>query len=163
MVAWAISVVGVVIITVLCDIILPEGETNKYIKTVIGIISVLVLASPLPQLFDGQFVSSNNSQNNQTAGNIQYEYLEFACEQRQEALQNKVSMYLDAKGYKNSQVIAKYTVNHETNKIEFETLEVKLDKSVINDGSSNIYIIEELHETLSKVFALNKERVTVYV
>ncbi len=44
---WVLSVAGIAILTVLADIILPNGQTRKYIKTVIGIVVTLVLVQPL--------------------------------------------------------------------------------------------------------------------
>lgn len=44
---WVLSVAGIAILTVLADVILPGGQTRKYIKTVIGIVVTLVLVQPL--------------------------------------------------------------------------------------------------------------------
>ena len=47
---WIIKIVGLGALGVLLDVILPEGETNKYIKGIFGIVTVFVLFSPLPDL-----------------------------------------------------------------------------------------------------------------
>lgn len=47
---WLISVVGVILIGLLVDIIIPEGETNKYIKGIYALIVTIVIISPLPKL-----------------------------------------------------------------------------------------------------------------
>ena len=44
---WVISVSGIAILSVLCDVILPEGEMRKYIKTVFGIVVTLVIIQPI--------------------------------------------------------------------------------------------------------------------
>lgn len=49
---WIIKIVGLGALGVLLDVILPDGETNKYIKGIFGIITVFVLFSPLPKLLD---------------------------------------------------------------------------------------------------------------
>ena len=48
---WVISVVGIVLLSILADIILPHGQTNKYIKNIFAIITVFVIVTPLPSLF----------------------------------------------------------------------------------------------------------------
>ena len=45
--AWVITVCGIAILSVLCDVILPEGQTRKYIKTVVGIAVTFVIVQPL--------------------------------------------------------------------------------------------------------------------
>ena len=47
MAQWVMSVAGIAILSVLADVILPAGETKKYIKTIIGIVVTLVLVQPL--------------------------------------------------------------------------------------------------------------------
>ena len=33
--AWVLSIVGIVLLTLVVDIVLPEGQTGKYIKSVL--------------------------------------------------------------------------------------------------------------------------------
>lgn len=49
---WVVTVAGIAILSVLCDVILPEGQTRKYIKTVVGIIVTLVMLQPIVNLID---------------------------------------------------------------------------------------------------------------
>lgn len=55
MAQWALSVAGIAILSVLCDVILPSGDTRKYVKTVLGVVVSLVLASPLIQFVGGDW------------------------------------------------------------------------------------------------------------
>ena len=54
---WVLSVAGIALLTVLCDVILPVGQTKKNIKTVIGIVETLVVVQPLLNFF-GQDIPS---------------------------------------------------------------------------------------------------------
>ena len=56
---WLLSVVGVVILGVLIDVVLPEGNINKYIKAVFAFVIILVIVSPLTKL-DSVVVSLEN-------------------------------------------------------------------------------------------------------
>ena len=47
MAQWVLSVAGIAILSVLADVILPAGQTKKYIKTVIGVVVTLVLVQPI--------------------------------------------------------------------------------------------------------------------
>ncbi len=50
---WVITVAGIAILSVLCDIILPEGQTRKYVKTVFGVVVTFVIVQPLLSLAGG--------------------------------------------------------------------------------------------------------------
>ena len=56
---WITSIVGVVTLGVLLDIIVPEGEINKYIKAVFALVTVLVIVAPLPRLIEADFDIGN--------------------------------------------------------------------------------------------------------
>lgn len=44
--SWIISVCGIALLTVVCDVILPDGSTKKYVKTVIGIVVAFTMLLP---------------------------------------------------------------------------------------------------------------------
>lgn len=50
--AWIASIAGVVILGVLIDVLLPEGESNKYVKGVYALIVILVVVSPVARFFN---------------------------------------------------------------------------------------------------------------
>ncbi len=52
---WVITVAGVAVLSVLCDIILPEGQTRKYVKTVFGVVVTLIIVLPLVNLVNDRF------------------------------------------------------------------------------------------------------------
>ena len=47
---WVLSIVSIVLIGVLIEVILPQGKTNKILKSVVAVVSVLVIVSPLKNL-----------------------------------------------------------------------------------------------------------------
>ena len=44
---WIISVVGVILLSVLTDVLLPEGQMNKYVKGIFSILLVFVIIAPI--------------------------------------------------------------------------------------------------------------------
>ena len=48
--SWIISIAGIICISVIIELILPEGNMNKYIKGILSFIIVLVIIMPLPKL-----------------------------------------------------------------------------------------------------------------
>lgn len=53
--SWMISIAGVIILSVLAEFVLPEGQINKYIKVIFSFIILLVVILPLPKLVGKSF------------------------------------------------------------------------------------------------------------
>ena len=49
--SWLLSVAGIIILGVLCEMILPDGQMNKYVKVIFSFAVLLVLIMPLPNIF----------------------------------------------------------------------------------------------------------------
>lgn len=72
--SWLLSITGVILLSVLAEFILPEGQINKYTKVIFSFVILLVIIMPLPKMFGkdfdlSKFFGSNNS-------SLQEEYLE---------------------------------------------------------------------------------------
>lgn len=48
--AWIVAITGVICLGILLDIVLPSGQTTKYIRGAFSLIVVLVIVSPIPSL-----------------------------------------------------------------------------------------------------------------
>ena len=65
--AWLLSIAGVILLGVLCEFILPEGQMNKYTKVIFSFITLFVIIYPLPKLlgreidFSSLFLGNENS------------------------------------------------------------------------------------------------------
>ncbi len=57
--SWLLGIAGVVILSVLAELILPEGQINKYIKVIFSFATLLVIIAPLPSLIGKEFDFSN--------------------------------------------------------------------------------------------------------
>lgn len=71
---WVVTVAGIAILSVLCDVILPEGQTRKYVKTVFGVVVTLVIVQPLIGLFGSNI--GWMSLEGDTSGSVQQQYIE---------------------------------------------------------------------------------------
>ena len=52
---WVLSIVGMCVLSVLIELILPEGQTRKYIKAIYSFFLIVVIIAPLPKLVRGDF------------------------------------------------------------------------------------------------------------
>lgn len=89
---WVVTVAGIAILSVLCDIILPEGQTRKYVKTVFGVVVTLIIVQPVVSFFSGGLNYSTES------FEVQQGYIE-SVENRQEKIaKEQVRSVLEANG-----------------------------------------------------------------
>ena len=92
---WVVTVAGISILSVLCDVILPEGQTRKYVKTVFGVVVSLVIIEPLIGLFSDAF---HLAPIDGDAFSPQTQYLESVANRQNDYALNTVWKLLDIKG-----------------------------------------------------------------
>ena len=54
MAGWILSVVGTVLTVTLAEVMLPEGQTAKFIKGVISLAIIYVVIAPIPALLSSK-------------------------------------------------------------------------------------------------------------
>ncbi len=91
---------GIAILSVLCDIILPDGQTKKYVKTVIGVVVTLAVVQPLFAFFQQGSFDVNFSQ---AEVSVQQNYLDYVAEAQAD------KTYLTAQQTSNTNAVAELT------------------------------------------------------
>ena len=89
---WVVTVAGIAILSVLCDVILPEGQTRKYVKTVFGVVVTLVIVQPIIGLFTNDGLSWANDNIN-----IQQQYIESVDARHGQNAADSVKLLLEYK------------------------------------------------------------------
>ncbi len=56
---WIISIAGVICLSVIVELVLPEGQMNKYIKGTFSFIIIFVIIMPIPSLLGKELDFSN--------------------------------------------------------------------------------------------------------
>ena len=92
---WVITVAGIAILSVLCDVILPEGQTRKYVKTVFGVVVSLVIIQPLVGLFSDGLQSVIGDGDSVAP---QEQYLESVYDRQNQYALRTVKELLESKG-----------------------------------------------------------------
>ena len=141
---WVLNLVGISLMGILIEILLPSGKTNKYIKGMLSLVTISVVISPIISIFtnhsviknffdqdivvDDQFVASTNQSSNQ----------------REEKL---IESMLESQGYKGVEINI-IPSSDSQNKIEFVKICTK--KMVIDSENSNIDIKGKITSLVSK-------------
>lgn len=71
---WAISIVGAICLTAMVDVIMSDGETKKYTKSILSVIVFAVVISPIFTLVNREisFESMFNTNTSGTTLNVEY-------------------------------------------------------------------------------------------
>ena len=147
MTAWILSIAGVTILSVAVDLILPSGQTAKYIKNIFAFVMILVIISPLPALIKGNFNVNDIFESEEIV--LQEDYIYQVNRDKLTALEEEIASSLEEKGIKNVVV----TINADIFQIEMKILEVDVDLSdlVIDENSGHIDIEKAITEVVNRL------------
>ena len=91
---WVLTVAGIAVLSVLCDIVLPQGQTRKYVKTVMGVVITFAIVQPLFGFLGGDITVSDSF----TTPALQQQYLDNAENRAQAEIADKAALSLRANG-----------------------------------------------------------------
>lgn len=149
---WAISVVGTVLLTVLADVILPDGQTNKYVKTALSVVVIVAMLTPLLKLsVNIGWISYDKEYQPQ----LQYLY---SVEVKQE--QTLEDMLSDKLADKYGQCEVDVDATLDQDGLEINKVCVELEKRVIDSAQQNI-LFTEIGKTVVSLCGVSEDRVEV--
>lgn len=152
---WILNLVGISLLGVLIEILLPKGNTNKYIKGVLSLVLVYVIISPMISLFSGNKVGNINSFVNDDIV-VDTSFIDEINISSNELEENNIQRILDNEGIKNIKVnIISNTFSQ--NKIEF--VKVCTKNMVIETESLNINTKEKITNIVSKRLKIDANRI----
>ena len=135
--SWVLSIAGIICISVLVELIMPEGQMNKYIKNVLSFIIVLVIILPLPKLINKDL---NSPIFDYTEIEIQEDYLIEFNKSKLNALTKMIENDIKELGYEGVTISIKAEFFDE--KIEYKSVFVNLTKLVITEEAKHKDILE---------------------
>ena len=130
--SWLLSVVGIVIIALLVDILLPVGKTSKLIKSVLAIFSIFVFVSPLKQIDLNSFNPSSFIGNI----NIDSSFVDDRNYEKLRALERTIEKNLSDNGYSGIKVELQGEYSEEKANISY--IFVNVSDLVLKDENQNI-------------------------
>lgn len=134
--SWIISIAGVICISVIVELILPNGQMNRYIKGIFAFIIILVIIMPLPKLLNLKIDLSNlkidlsNVFNTQEI-TLQDEYLEQLNLNKLMMLKEETEKDIEKTGYSN--VVVSINADIFAKKVEIKSVYVDISQIVINE------------------------------
>lgn len=150
---WVIGITAAIAVSTLADIILADGNTKKFVKSVTALIVFAVIISPLPKLFGGSFDAEtvlSESQNKQYLAEIAISKAEFGAEN----LERK----LDSAGIKDAVVIIHLTGYGADSEIAAVIVDISASRDVsAGDAEIKAFAAAYLSVDTNKVFITGRE------
>lgn len=157
--AWLMSIAAVVALSVLLDIIVPEGETNKYIKGIFAIITIFVIVAPVTTLLNENFSISDllEDVSNETGITTDSALIQKTAEDMKEVKEEFAEKVLEQYGYNNVDV--RIYLDY-VNEIDFVTADI--NKLSIVEKKPHININNEIQSIVSGCLCVDGEKVVIY-
>ena len=91
MAAWIIGIVGTVLTVTLTEVMLPEGNTSKFIKGVISLMVIYVVIAPIPALLRSEIDINSFFDFAPVSYESDADFIEIIKEDKQSALTNELN------------------------------------------------------------------------
>ena len=156
--SWVLSIAGISFVSVVLDLMLPEGKTHVNIKNVISYAIILVVILPLPNLINKNFSVENIFKEIEI--NIQDDYLYNINQSKLDAIKEQIENELNNRGILGVEV--SISANIFDNPMEINAVYVDLYNAVISDNYENINIQTEVLSVVLEIGNIPKDKVVFY-
>ena len=155
---WLLKITGVIALSTLSALLLPNGQTKKYVKGIFALITLYVIISPLPKLLKSDFSDFSNAFENAEELEVDETFLYGVATNAYKTQERNIEKFLKEKGI---EAKVKFVVKSETSS-EIDYVNVILsDKSFDRDKSNNIDI-GALKSEISKFSGVPEDKLRVF-
>ena len=151
--SWVLSIIGVVLISVIVEMILPKGSVSKFIKSVLAIFIVFVIVSPIATIKDSNYFDKIINLN---AIEIDVNYVKTINEQKVTEYQKNITTILNESGFLNISVNIDAEIDKE---IKINKVYVNICNLVLNGNISHIDKYTKMIAIITSVVDIKKENI----
>ena len=156
--AWLLKITGIIALSALSSLLIPNGQTKKYVKGIFALITLFVLVSPLPKLLKSDFSGFPNAFDTATELEIDETFLYGVATNAYKTQERNIEKFLKENGI---EAKVKFVVKSETSS-EIDYVNVILsDKSFERDKSNSIDI-GALKSEISKFSGVPEDKLRVF-
>lgn len=152
--AWILSICGMVIISILVDIILPQKVLTKFVKSIVGILTVLVAFSPITNIN----LDNLNFTDMFSGVAVNDAFIENREEEKLSALKKSIESSISRNGYKNVEVC--FEAEEENGLIK--TVFVDLKKLVLSTEILNIDKYTNIVAIIKQFVSISEDKIIFY-
>ena len=155
--SWILSIVGIIIVGLLVEILLPKGSVRKLIKSIIAICSMFIIVKPLnnfniKNINFSEVISSNIVINDN--------FVEERNKEKTKKIEESIEENLSLSGYNNIKISILY--EYIEKKYNINTIYVDLRDLVLSDKNLNINKYTNIVAIIKKITAIKEESIVFY-
>ena len=150
---YLLTLLGVILLGVLVDVILPSGSTAKYISGIFSIFVVFVIVSPLLSFIKKGYNLKDYFSNEQIE--LDNKLLGSFNKAKFSKLERDIEQELANNGYENVSVCI--TLDTEENELKIQTIQVDITKLVIKAKDENINKYVYIRQVIMSRVAVSEE------
>ena len=143
---WILSIAGIICVSVIVELILPDGQMNRYIKGIFSFIIILVVIMPIPKLLNRDFDFSNIFDN--SGYEINSDYLYQVNLDKMNSVKNEIENQIEKRGYLN--VVVSINCDIFDNSMQYKSIFVDLSDLVIS-GQAEHNNISKIKKDISSI------------
>lgn len=152
------KILGVVMAGILVDIILPNGETSKYIKGMFAIFIIFVIISPLKTLSENGINLKNFFQ--VPASYVNEDLLDTINTQKVSAMKSDILFELEQNGFSSVEIDIDYKTTN--SQIVIQNVHVNIENLILNSSSKHINKYAFIKEVVTKHTGVNEGLILFY-
>ena len=152
---YVLSILGIVLLGVIIDVIVPSGNINKYIKSIFSIFVVAVIISPVVN-----FLSNKNGiKLDYDNFEMDKQLIEYIFEKRAENEENKIETYLKDNGFDGIDINLIFSINN--NELAYISCTINLKNLVISADKQHINKYEFIKKSVKDFTNLTDEEIVI--
>lgn len=153
---YILSILGIVIVGVLVDIVVPSGTINKYIKSIYAIFVLAVMLSPVIK-----FLSNTHDINvNITGYEINENLMNYINTNKIKSIETNIENKLKDEGFDGIDIKINYSI--ESNELMINSCTVNMQNLVITSDKQHINKYEFIIEVVREYTNLADEEIIFY-
>lgn len=137
---WLLSIAGIICISVVVEIILPDGQINRYIKGILAFLVTLIVIIPFPKLLNSSRDYSNILDFEESI-TVDEDYLYQLNLDKLNSLKGSIEKDIKTQGYGNVYVYISCDIFQ--NQLSFSSITVDISNLVITQNAE--------HKDISKI------------
>ncbi|MFR6056225.1 MAG: hypothetical protein ACLUHK_06545 [Eubacteriales bacterium] len=154
MTEYILSIVSVILLTGAVGIILPEGKTGKFIKSVFAVATLVVILTPLINL-KGQEVPAFGGNDDVVYDEGYFDYIDY---EKSESMSDTLEKILKDEGYES---LVQVYYERVDNKFKVTKVLIFLQNPGISGQDEHIYIPSEIIQAVASYCGIGEDKVIV--
>jgi stage III sporulation protein AF len=155
---WLLGITSAILITTAVDILMPEGETKKYVKGIASLLIFVAVITPLSTVVDN--IKATNINNIQATENQLEDsrYILHVRDAKLRSYENAIKRILRSNGIDGIEVTV---VLESESEDEFEFVRIDITHIVIINEYKNINIIKTIKSEVKKIVKVDESRIII--